>query len=105
MIWVKMKIKKGRKTMELGQLRASIDDIDKQIVNLFEKRMDVSKEIALAKKNKGLDIFDPKREEEKLSSIEALAENEEYRPYLKELYINLFDYSKELQRKVTDSER
>ena len=68
--------------MELRELRASIDAIDSRIIDLFEKRMDVAKNIAVAKKEAGVPIFDAKREEEKLESIAALASNEEYKPYL-----------------------
>ena len=32
--------------MDLGQLRERIDDIDKQIVSLYEERMDVSRQVA-----------------------------------------------------------
>lgn len=91
--------------MELKELRASIDVIDRQIVELFEKRMDVSTGIALAKKEAGLPIYDPKREEEKLKSIESLATKDEYKPFLRELYTNLFEYSKELQNKVENDEK
>ncbi|SDA69204.1 chorismate mutase [Lachnospiraceae bacterium G11] len=91
--------------MELKELRASIDVIDRQIVELFEKRMDVSVGIALAKKEAGLPIYDPKREEEKLKAIESLATKEEYKPFLKDLYVNLFAYSKELQNKVENNEK
>lgn len=91
--------------MELKELRASIDVIDRQIVELFEKRMDVSVGIAMAKKEAGLSIYDPKREEEKLKAIESLATKEEYKPFLKDLYVNLFAYSKELQNKVENNEK
>ena len=91
--------------MELKELRASIDVIDKQIVELFEKRMDVSVGIAKAKKEAGLPIYDPKREEEKLKAIEALATKDEYKPFLRDLYNNLFSYSKELQNKVENNEK
>lgn len=91
--------------MELKELRASIDVIDRQIVELFEKRMDVSVGIALAKKEAGLPIYDSKREEEKLKTIESLATKDEYKPFLRELYTNLFEYSKELQNKVENNEK
>ena len=59
----------------------------------------------VAKKEAGLPIYDPKREEEKLKAIESLATKEEYKPFLKDLYVNLFAYSKELQNKVENNEK
>ncbi|MBO4376651.1 MAG: chorismate mutase [Lachnospiraceae bacterium] len=91
--------------MELKELRASIDAIDSRIIDLFEKRMDVAKNIAVAKKEAGMPIFDAKREEEKLESIADLASSEEYKPYLHDLFKNLFEYSKDIQTKVTENER
>ena len=33
--------------MDLGVLRDQIDDIDKQIIRLFEERMDVAEQVAI----------------------------------------------------------
>ena len=39
--------------MELNELRVQIDEIDRNIVELFSKRMEVVKDIALCKKDSG----------------------------------------------------
>ena len=49
---------------ELKKYRNEIDEIDKQITELFEKRMDISKEIAKCKKVQQIGILNAKREEE-----------------------------------------
>ena len=49
---------------ELKKYRNEIDEIDKQITELFEKRMDISKEIAKCKKEQQIGILNAKREEE-----------------------------------------
>ena len=49
---------------ELKKYRDEIDNIDKQITELFEKRMDISKEIAKCKKENNIGILNAKREEE-----------------------------------------
>ena len=62
--------------MELDELRVQIDEIDKGIVELFSKRMEVSKNIALCKKAEGRQVFDPQREQEKISTLREKAHGE-----------------------------
>ena len=54
--------------MELGNYRDRIDEIDRRMVELFARRMEVSAEIARYKAEKGLAVRDPCREEEKLKA-------------------------------------
>ena len=44
--------------MDLSQLRQQIDTIDRQIVNLYEERMDVSRQVAEYKIETGKKVFD-----------------------------------------------
>ena len=48
--------------MDLLQLRDILDDIDAQIVELYEKRMDVCKQVAEYKIETGKKVFDKQRE-------------------------------------------
>ena len=50
--------------MDLADLRVKIDEIDEQIVDLYEKRMDISRQVAEYKIETGKQVFDKKREEE-----------------------------------------
>ena len=52
--------------MDLGVLRDHIDDIDKQIIRLFEERMDVAEQVARYKISCGKPVYDPVRERVKL---------------------------------------
>ena len=47
--------------MELSDYRQKIDEIDAQLVKLFQERMDVSGKIAAVKEEKKLPVFDPAR--------------------------------------------
>lgn len=49
--------------LDLTQLRKEIDDIDRQIVKLFEKRMAVSEKVARFKIETGKPVFDPRHQE------------------------------------------
>ncbi|WP_227738504.1 chorismate mutase [Thermococcus paralvinellae] len=50
----------------LHELRKRIDEIDKQIIELLEKRVRIAKEIGEIKRELNLPIRDEKREEEVL---------------------------------------
>ena len=50
--------------MDLDTLRIQIDEIDRQMVELFDRRMRVAAEIAAYKKENGLKIDDFVREEQ-----------------------------------------
>ncbi|MGN1002539.1 MAG: bifunctional chorismate mutase/prephenate dehydratase [Oscillospiraceae bacterium] len=89
--------------MELKELREQIDQIDKSMVELFTRRMEVCKDVAAYKKENGLAVSDPERERKKLAEIAALA-GEEMRRYTTPLYSLLFDLSKAYQNRVTGGE-
>ena len=53
---------------EIDNYRLEIDRIDKELLRLFEQRMEVSEKIGQYKKTHDLPETDPKREEEILKS-------------------------------------
>ncbi|MCL1917761.1 MAG: chorismate mutase [Peptococcaceae bacterium] len=54
---------------ELSWLRAQIDGVDRQLQDLFVRRMEMSKRIAQIKMQRNLPIHDEKREEEVLAAV------------------------------------
>ena len=50
--------------VDLQESRKQIDEIDRQIVELFEKRMDVAANVADYKIATGKAVFDKEREEQ-----------------------------------------
>ena len=62
--------------MDLLELRDQIDEIDSRIVELYEKRMDVCKQVAEYKISTGKRVFDRQREMEKLARVKSLTHNE-----------------------------
>lgn len=89
--------------MELSDYRVKIDEIDSEIVRLFKERMEVSRNIAECKCEKGLPVYDPKREREKLVSISGMLP-EEFKTYGEALYSLLFELSRAYQHKKLDGE-
>ncbi len=57
---------------DLLELRDEIDEIDEQIVKLYEKRMKIAEEVAEYKIHTGKKVFDKKREDEKLAKLGSL---------------------------------
>ncbi len=84
---------------DLTALRCEIDEIDKEMVRLFARRMEISKDVANYKKENGLPIYDPQRERALLLKVAELA-GEEYGEYTKVLYSQIMELSKSVQQKA-----
>lgn len=82
--------------MELNELRKEINDIDSEIVRLFQRRMEVAANVAEYKKEHSLPVLDAARERELLSRIADMA-GEELGGYAKTLYRTMMDVSKAYQ--------
>ena len=83
---------------DLNELRNNLDEIDNEILDLFEKRIATCREIGNIKREKGIDVYVPAREEEKLEKVTELA-GFESRPYVKDLFRTMMDLSKVHQNK------
>lgn len=86
--------------MDLAGLREQIDAIDSQIVGLYEKRMDISRQVAEYKIETGKKVFDKIREEEKLRSVKALTHNEFNSHGIEELFEQIMSMSRKLQYRL-----
>ena len=83
--------------MDLNGLRKEIDDIDSAIVNLFEKRMDVTRNIAEFKIANGKKVFDRTRELEKISLVQSQTHTDFNRQGISELFAQIMSMSRRLQ--------
>ena len=83
--------------MDLSQLRQQIDTIDRQIVDLYEKRMDVSRQVAEYKIETGKKVFDKQREQEKIARVKALTHNDFNSHGVEELFEQIMSMSRKLQ--------
>lgn len=59
--------------IDLQECRKEIDVIDKEILRLFEKRMEVCEDVAEYKIHTGKQVLDPKREQDKLDVLKNQA--------------------------------
>lgn len=83
--------------MDLTELRAQIDNIDRQIVELYEQRMEVSGQVAEYKIETGKKVFDKAREEEKIQKVKSLTHNDFNSYGVEELFEQIMAMSRKLQ--------
>jgi monofunctional chorismate mutase len=88
---------------DLNECRGEIDRVDRQLLGLFEERMEICREVARYKKARGLPVLDASREE---AVLEALAQKTtpELLPYARKLWRAIMDISKEFQAAETGGE-
>ncbi len=85
---------------KIEEKRLIINDIDQKMVELFEKRMEAVKEIALYKKENKLPIFDEEREKALIEKNLSYLKNQELKEYYLEFEKALLKESKEYQKKL-----
>ena len=83
---------------KLENARLIIEEIDKQFIELFEKRFEAVKDVIEYKKENSIQIFDEKREEYLLTKNLGYIKNEELKKYYKDFLMNMFRISKEYQK-------
>ncbi len=89
--------------LDLLAIRDQIDEIDSQIVKLYEKRMQLSSEVAEYKIANGMEVLDRKREKEKLQTLGQMADNPYDQAGIQALYRQVMSNSRKLQyRKLTE---
>lgn len=89
--------------MDLQDYRKEIDRIDRELVALFVRRMEVSAGIAAYKQAHGLPVLDAAREQAKLQQVAELAP-EQLRPDTAELYRTLFALSRGYQQRLQEEQ-
>ena len=90
--------------MDLLELREQLDELDEQIVALYEKRMDISSQVADYKIRTGKKVFDREREIAKLNAVKKLTHNEFNGRGIQELFEQIMSMSRKLQyKKLSES--
>lgn len=86
--------------MDLLELRNELDGIDKQIVELYEKRMEVCGQVAAYKIETGKRVFDKEREMQKLKAVSSMTHNEFNAYGVTELFEQIMAMSRKLQYRL-----
>lgn len=72
----------------LGELRASIDNLDAAVVHLLAERFKCTQEVGLLKAKHGLPPGDPAREAKQIRRLRQLAEDSGLDPVFAERFLN-----------------
>ena len=83
---------------DLDKLRAEIDSIDRDILDAFERRTAVSRQIGNVKRAEGKETFDASREDALFAKLKKAAGSDS-RPYVEDLYREILRLSKAHQNK------
>ncbi len=86
--------------VDLSESRKKIDEIDEQIVHLFRERMRVATDVAAYKRSTGKQVFDPKREEEKIAKLRAMVEDDFNKTGVEDLFRQIMSISRKYQYQV-----
>ncbi len=82
--------------MELNEIRQKIDSVDDQISKLYAERMQLIKEVSIAKAKSGKAVNDPDREKKILLRVSENIE-EDKQVFLKRVFETIFETSKAYQ--------
>ncbi len=85
---------------DLLELRAQLDEIDEDIVRLYEKRMDLCGQVAEYKISTGKKVLDRQREKEKLAKVKSLTHNDFNSHGVEELFEQIIAMSRKLQYRM-----
>ncbi|MBR6816297.1 MAG: chorismate mutase [Clostridia bacterium] len=85
--------------MDLQEIRARIDELDTQLVELLCRRMTVAKDVADYKRANGMAVLDRQRELAVLDKRAAQA-GEAFGPYIREIYEKIMEMSRAYQEEL-----
>lgn len=86
--------------MDLQECRSQLDVIDQQLVELFEKRMQICGEVAEYKLGTGKAVYDGQREAQKLEAVGDMAHGKENEAAVRELFSQLMTISRRSQYRI-----
>ena len=86
--------------MDLLSLRQQLDEIDSKMVELFEDRMEICRQVAEDKLKTGKRILDKERERQKIQTVSSLAHNDFNKTGISELFEQMMAISRKLQYQI-----
>ncbi|MBC2576422.1 chorismate mutase [Peptostreptococcus canis] len=89
-----------KENRELEKLREKIDFVDREIISLLEKRINIAIDIGILKKENSLAIFDEKREVEVLGKVNNTITNKNLEKYIIDIYKVVIEQSKLVQKDI-----
>lgn len=90
----------GKRMRELAQIRRELDEIDREMVKLFERRMTLCREVARTKLAQGKPVLDASREAQVLESRAAMLADATLTEAVRALYREMMALSRQEQEKL-----
>lgn len=90
----------GKRMRELAQIRQELDEIDREMVKLFERRMTLCREVARTKLAQGKPVLDASREAQVLESRAAMLTDASLVEAVQALYREMMALSRQEQEKL-----
>ena len=87
--------------MELAAIRSKIDQIDQEIVDRLNARVELASAVAKAKQKEGTPIYAPEREEQVFSKLKALNTGPLTEPSLRSIYREIISAMIGLERELS----
>lgn len=87
---------------KLIEARNRIDEIDTKIIELFEERMDVVKDVVSFKIENDMPVFDSSRETAMLEKNLGKIKNPEYKKYYEAVLAGYLKASKDMQKEIVE---
>lgn len=84
----------------LEESRRRIDEIDKELVKLFEERMNTVVDVAKYKKENNIEVLNTKREAQVVENAINNLKNKDYSEEIADFFNHIMDISKNFQRKA-----
>lgn len=72
---------------ELRRLRGSIDNIDAALIHILAERFKATQQVGVLKAARGLPASDPRREEQQVARLRALAQEADLDPVFAEKFL------------------
>lgn len=86
--------------VDLAKSREKIDKIDEEIVRLFQERMSVATDVAAYKRSTGKKVFDPQREDEKITTLRNMVDDDFNKMGIEDLFRQIMSISRKYQYQV-----
>ena len=90
---------------ELENLRERIDTIDKELIALFEERMNIVNDIAEYKIKNNLPILNQNREDIVISKVKAIVKNNDYTDSAIDFIKDIMEISRKFQQKIISKQQ
>jgi chorismate mutase len=84
--------------MDISDWRKKIDDLDSKLVDLLNQRADAAQAIGRLKREAGMPIYEPKREQEIFENVSRMSRGPLKGRHLVQIYERVIDVMRNLQK-------